>query len=152
MKINYRFVQNNPPGCLVSTAWPNEAGSSFELKKMTTKQLIQMYFMKVKEKSDWQTCIAADIKFESPSPTTFGKEAYIIAASRFFQMAETLEVKNLVVEGETVCAWVDYSLRLKSGKKFNCLVAELLEVRNNQIVSSAILFDTLALKMFTSES
>jgi hypothetical protein len=119
---------------------------------MTTKQLVQLYFSKVKEKSDWQTLIAADMKFESPAPTTFGKEAYVIAASRFFQMAASLEVTHLAAEGQTACAWVDYSLRLKSGRRFNCLVAELLEVRNSQIVSSVILFDTLSLKTFTSES
>lgn len=119
---------------------------------MTTKELVQLYFRKVKEKSDWQSLIAMEIKFESPLPTTFGKDAYIIAASRFFQMAETLEVKHLVTEGETACAWVDYSLCLKSDKRFNCLVSELLEVRNNQIISSAILFDTLALKTFTSQN
>jgi hypothetical protein len=117
---------------------------------MTTKQLVELYFKKVKEKSDWQTIIAADMKFESPSPTTFGKDAYVMAGSRFFQMAETLEIKSLVTEGETACAWVDYSLRLKTGKTFNCLVSELLKVRDNQIVSSVILFDTLALRNFTS--
>jgi ketosteroid isomerase-like protein len=121
------------------------------MKGMTTKQLIQHYFTKVKEKSDWQTFIAEDMKFESPSPTTFGKEAYIVAASRFFQMAETLEVKHLVTEGDRACAWVDYGLRLKNGKTFNCLVSELLEVRDNRIVSSAIMFDTFALKTFTSQ-
>ena len=119
---------------------------------MTTKEVVQSYFKKLNEKSDWQSMIADDIKFESPSPTTFGKEAYIVAASRFFQMVEKLEIKHLVTEGGTACAWVDYALCLKSGKRSNCLVSELLTTRNGQIVSSAILFDTLALKMFTSQS
>lgn len=117
---------------------------------MTTKQLVELYLTKVKDKSDWQAYIAKDIKFESPAPTTYGKEAYVIAASRFFKMAETLEVKYLIAEGNIACAWVDYSLCLKDGKRFNCLVSELLEVRNNEIVSSTIMFDTLALKTFTS--
>ena len=118
---------------------------------MTTKEVVQLYFKKLKEKSDWQSLIADEIKFESPSPTTFGKNAYVIAASRFFQIVETLEVKHLVTEGPAACAWVDYALCLKSGKRSNCLVSELLTTRNDQIISSAILFDTLALKMFTSE-
>ena len=109
---------------------------------MTTKEVVQLYFKKLKEKSDWQSLIADDIKFESPSPTTFGKDAYIVAASRFFQMVETLEVKHLVTEGTAACAWVDYALCLKSGKRSNCLVSELLTTRNGQIISSAILFDT----------
>ena len=118
---------------------------------MTTKEVVQLYFQKLKEKSDWQSMIADDIKFESPAPTTFGKEGYIIAASRFFQMVEKHEVKHLVTEGAVACAWVDYALCLKSGKRSNCLVSELLTTRNGQIISSAILFDTLALKMFTSQ-
>jgi hypothetical protein len=122
------------------------------LKKitMTTKQVVEQYLEKVKNRSDWQTFIGEDIKFESPSPTTFGKEAYIIAASRFFQMAETLTIKSLVTEDKMACAWVMYSLRLKNGKTFDCLVSELLQVQNDKIVSSAILFDTFALKAFTS--
>ena len=118
---------------------------------MTTREVVQLYFKKLEEKSDWQSMIADDMKFESPSPTTFGKDAYIIAASRFFQMVETFEVKHLVTEGTAACAWVDYALSLKSGKRSNCLVSELLTVRNDQLISSTIIFDTLALKMFTSQ-
>ena len=118
---------------------------------MTTKEAVQLYFKKLNEKSDWQSLIADDIKFESALPTTFGKDAYIVAASRFFQMVETLEVKHLITEGAVACAWVDYALCLKSGKRSNCLVSELLTIRNGQIISSAILFDTLALKTFTSQ-
>ena len=118
---------------------------------MTTKEVVQLYFKKLKEKSDWQSLISDDIKFESPMPTTFGKDAYIVAASRFFQMVERLEVKHLVTEGAAASAWVDYALCLKNGKRSSCLVSELLTARNDQIISSAILFDTLALKMFTSQ-
>lgn len=117
---------------------------------MTTKEVVLLYFKKLKEKSDWQSLIAEDMKFESPSLTEFGKAAYIVAASRFFQMVETFEVKHLVTEGNAACAWVDYALCLKSGKRFNCRVSELLSTRDGQIVSSAILFDTLGLKMFTA--
>jgi len=119
---------------------------------MKTKEVVQLYFKKLKEKSDWQSLIADDIKFESPSLTAIGKNGYIVAASRFFQMVETLEVKYLMTEGPAACAWVDYALCLKSGKRSNCLVSELLTTRNDQIISSAILFDTLTLKMFTSQS
>ncbi len=118
---------------------------------MKTKAVVQLYFKKLKEKSDWQSLIADDIKFESPSLTTIGKDGYIVAASRFFQMVETLEVKHLVTEGTAACAWVDYALVLKNGKRSSCFVSELLITRNDQIISSAILFDTLALKMFTSQ-
>jgi hypothetical protein len=111
-----------------------------------------LYLKKVKEKSDWQSLIADDIRFESPAPPVFGKEAYITAASRFFQMAETLEVKHLVIEADAACAWVDYSLVLPNGKRYNCLVSELLKVKNDQLVFSAIMFDTFALKAFTSQN
>ena len=51
---------------------------------MKTKEVVQLYFKKLKEKSDWQSLIADDIKFESPSLTAIGKNGYIVAASRFF--------------------------------------------------------------------
>ena len=116
---------------------------------MSTKEVVQLYFQKIGENSDWQMLIDDEMKFESPAPATFGKAAYIVAAARFFQMAETLTVRHLVVEGGSACAWVEYSL-FKNGERFRCLVAELLEVRNNRIISSTIMFDTLALKSFTS--
>ena len=118
---------------------------------MTAKEVVQLYFKKLNERSDWQSLIADDIKFDSPSSTTFGKDAYIVAASRFFQMVESFEVKHLVTEGAAAGAWVDYTLCLKNGKRSNCFVSELLLTRNDKIISSAILFDTLALKIFTSE-
>jgi hypothetical protein len=119
---------------------------------MSTKEFLHAYFSKVNDKADWQTMISDDIRFESPSQTTIGKDAYVTAASRFFQMAETLEIKQLVVEGEMASAWVNYSLCLKNGKRFTCQVAELLEVKNNRLVSSIILFDTFALRTFTSQN
>ena len=69
----------------------------------------------------------------------------------FFSMVEKLEVRHLVVEAENGCAWVDYSLQ-KGGKQFNCRVAELLTVKNRQIVASTILFDSQSLTIFTSQS
>jgi hypothetical protein len=120
---------------------------------MKTEQLLKTYFQKVKEKSDWQNLIAAQVKFESPtSGTAFGKEAFLTAASRFFKMVETLEVKHVITEGQMGSAWIDYSLRLENGKQFNCLVSELYEVHNDEIASCAIMFDTLALKTFRSEN
>jgi hypothetical protein len=117
---------------------------------MTAKQIVEQYLQKVKEKGDWQTFIADDIRFESPAPTTVGKEGYVTGASRFFQIVETLAIKHIVAEGDKVSVWIDYSLRMPSGKTSHCLVAELLQVRNEKIVFSSILFDTLALKEFTS--
>jgi len=118
---------------------------------MTTRQVVETYFQKIKEKSDWQTFIADNIRFDSPSPTTFGKDQYVVAASRFFQMAESLELQQLVIEDEIACAWVDYKLR-KGNAQFNCIVSELLHVQNDRIISSAILFDTHALKNFTTSN
>lgn len=117
---------------------------------MNTKQLVQLYFQKVHDKSDWSSLIADDMRFVNLSTETHGKEAYIIAATRFFQMAENVEVKNLVVEGDTACAWVHYFLRHKNGKTYDCLVSELLEVKNDKITSSCLQFDSLALKAFTA--
>ena len=116
---------------------------------MTTRQITENYLAGVKEKSNWQVFIADTIRFASPGGATIGKDEYVIAASRFFQMVETLEIKQLVTEGECACAWIDYRLR-KNGKAFICTVSELLQIQDDQIISSTILFDTFALKAFTS--
>ena len=118
---------------------------------LTTRYTIQLYFKKVQDKSDWQTMIADDVKFESLLPLSIGRDAYVTAATRFFSMAEKLEVKHLVVEDETACARVSYQLR-KNGRTFNCLVSELFEVRRDKITSISILFDAQALSNFTSQS
>jgi ketosteroid isomerase-like protein len=117
---------------------------------MNTKQLVQLYFQKVHDKSDWTSLIADNIRFVNLSTVTNGRDAYVTAASRFFQMAENVEIKNLVVEGNMACAWVNYFLRLKNGKTYDCLVSELLEVKDDKIISSSLQFDSLSLKAFTS--
>jgi len=117
---------------------------------MTPKQTIEHYLQKVKEKGNWQDFIADNIRFESPAPQAVGKDAYVTGASRFFQIVETLTIQHMVTEQDKVAVWVDYALRLPNGKTSRCLVAELLQVKDEKIILSSIMFDTLALKEFTS--
>ena len=116
---------------------------------MNTRQLIERYFYAVRNEGDWQSMIADDMKFTSPAGSTVGKQEYLIAASRFFKMSTDLEIKKLIVDGQSAGVWVSYFLLL-NGKRHECLVSEWLEVNDGRLVSSSILFDTLALKNFTS--
>jgi ketosteroid isomerase-like protein len=57
-------------------------------------------------------------------------------------MIVAVEVKDMIVDGEKACALTRYQLNPPTGGRFNSDVAELFTVRNDQIVSLSISFDT----------
>ena len=60
---------------------------------------------------------------------------------RFFSMIESLEVRDLIVEGTKACALTRYELQSPVGM-FHSDVAELFTVTDTKIGSLAIYFDT----------
>jgi ketosteroid isomerase-like protein len=80
--------------------------------------------------------------FINPVKQVTGKAAYIESTRRFFSMIVAVEVKDLIVDGEKACALTRYQLKPPTGDSFNSDVAEIFTVRNNQIESLSIFFDT----------
>jgi hypothetical protein len=80
--------------------------------------------------------------FVSPIKQVTGKAAYIESTRRFFSMVVSVEVRDLIIEGEKACVLSRYGLRPPKGDAFHCDVAEIFTVKNGMIESLAIYFDT----------
>ena len=112
---------------------------------MGTKGLIQEYFDSLEQKSGWEEFLADDIAFASfitPVKQMAGKSAYLESTSRFFSMISAVEVKNLIVDGDRACALTRYQLQPPAGPTFESHVAEVFEVKDGQIASLEIYFDS----------
>ena len=112
---------------------------------MTTRETLQNYFDNLEQKQGWEAFLADDMtftNFSSPIKQVTGRGAYLGATKRFFSLVTALEVKTLVVEGEKACAAVRYELQPPGGPAFDCHVAEMFKVRNGEITSLDIYFDS----------
>jgi len=111
---------------------------------MSTREIVQRYFEELARKGDWRSFLAEDLEFTSftsPVKHVTGKAAYLETTRRFFSMIESLEVRDLIIEGTKACALTRYQLRSPAGS-FHSDVAELFTVADDEIRSLAIYFDT----------
>ena len=113
---------------------------------MTAKETIQRYFDALKQKKGWESFLADDIAFTSytsPVRQLKGRDTYLEATKRFYSMIDSVDVRQLIVEGENACALSHYKLRPPTGAPaFESDVAEIFSVSSGKIDSFAIYFDT----------
>jgi ketosteroid isomerase-like protein len=112
---------------------------------MTTRDTIQGYLSGLKQKTRWDSFLSDDVKFTSfttPNKRVNGRAAYLEATKRFYSMITTLEVKDLLVDGQKACALTRYELQPPGGAAFHSDVAEVFEVRDGKITSFEIYFDS----------
>jgi len=112
---------------------------------MNTRQSIQDYFGRLSDKRDWSTLLANEINFTShtsPVKRVEGKTPYLEATKRFFASIVSVNLQELLVDGEKACALTRYELRAPDGAVFASEVAEVFHVRGGQIVSLQIYFDS----------
>lgn len=112
---------------------------------MSTRQIVQGYFTELKQRGRWESFLADDLSFTSftsPVKEVRGRAAYLESTKRFFSMVKSVELRDLIIEGEQACASTRYHLQAPSGTTFQSDVAELFRVRNGKIVALAIYFDT----------
>jgi ketosteroid isomerase-like protein len=112
---------------------------------MSTKEAIQSYFSELQQKKGWESFLAENMiftSFGSPIKQITGKAAYIESTRRFFSMIVSVEVGDLIIDGEKACALTRYELQPPKGSNFNSDVAEIFTIRNGKIDSLAIYFDS----------
>lgn len=113
---------------------------------MSSKSTIQSFLDAVDRKADWASYLADNLVFTSatsPLREITGKEASLTGLRRFYSMVSTMEVRDLIVDGEKVCALTRYTLQPPGGRPaFESDVAEIFSVRKDKIFSFAIYFDT----------
>ena len=111
----------------------------------SARGVVESYFERLKKKKEWESLFADDIEFyqlTSPNKHTTGKAAYIETTKRFYATMVSVEVKDVIIEGEKACVLTRYELKPPNGNTFSSDVAEIFKVRSGKIVSFAIYFDT----------
>lgn len=115
-----------------------------------TEDTIRMYFERLFA-GGWEALIADDIVFTSPSGVTHGKAAYVAGTNGFKRVAKSVDVQQLIVDGDSAVAVTRYQLQSPKGNVANCDTIEVLSVRDGKISSSRICFDTAAFGKFMAQ-
>jgi ketosteroid isomerase-like protein len=117
----------------------------------TTRSILQDYYDRISQKSDWKSLIADKITFTRVGKITYTKEEYVEATARFLQLVTSLKINEFIVEDNKACITVEYSLKSPKGNTTSCEVAEVLMVRDGKIYSSCIFFDTASYNSFIAQ-
>jgi ketosteroid isomerase-like protein len=134
-------------GPLGGAAWLVAPGAQVmgEEARMSTNDIVQQYFEALAQKGTWQSFLADGLRFTSftsPGKELTGKAAYLETTRRFFSMVVSVELRDLIVQGDKACALTRYQLQAPSGTRFQSDVAEVFTVRQGKIETFGIYFDT----------
>jgi ketosteroid isomerase-like protein len=111
---------------------------------MTTRDTIDGYFRALERKDGWESFLADDLAFTSfvsPTKQVGGRAAFLESTRGFYGMIESLEVRDMLVDGDRACVTTRYRLQPPAGPAFTSDVAELFAVRDGRIGSLEIYFD-----------
>ena len=112
---------------------------------MTTKDTIEGYFNSLKQKKQWESFLSDDMtftSFTSPVKQVTGKAAYIESTKRFYSMIVSVELRDILIEGDKACVLTRYQLQPPNRDLFECNVAEIFVVKDGKIRSFSIYFDS----------
>jgi len=113
---------------------------------MTTRATIEHYFDRLANRGDWEASFADDMTFTShtsPVKEVQTKAAYLSATKRFYSTIGTVEVRQLLVDGDRAVALTRYEIRPPNGSPpFSSDVAEVFRVKGDAIASLDIYFDS----------
>lgn len=118
---------------------------SIEDERVMTSNTVRGYFDALARRDAWASFLASGMvftSFTSPVKEVRGKAAFLEATRRFYSSIVSLELRELIVEGERACALTRYELRGPGGETFTSDVAEVFTVRSGQIDSFGIYFDS----------
>jgi ketosteroid isomerase-like protein len=112
---------------------------------MSTRATIQDYFGRLADGGEWESLLSDGMvftSFTSPVRRVSGRDAFVESTRRFYSMIQSVDVRDLVVDGTTACALTTYELMSPSGQAFTSDVAEIFEVGDGLIASLSIYFDS----------
>jgi ketosteroid isomerase-like protein len=114
---------------------------------MKTKELLEKYYNGISQKSNWDSVLSDDFKFNGGDMTKttpiVGKAAYFEVIKRFSLLFTSMHVKQMIVENESACVIGNYDYVFPNGKIINGDVAEIWKVKDGKLDSLTIFFDTL---------
>jgi ketosteroid isomerase-like protein len=118
---------------------------------MTVKDIIQSFYHGLAHKNDgWQQHVAADVVFSDASKrlSAEGREAFIQSFTNFLRAVETVQLRQLIVQGANACAVVSYDYVSPTGAKLHQEDAEVWKVVDGNIVALTIYFDITEFRTF----
>jgi ketosteroid isomerase-like protein len=114
-----------------------------------TRQLLNRYYDSLPTKRGWEDLLSDDFLLTGTvARESRGRDLYI--GNAFFRLVRSHRVKEMVVEGGSAFALVNYDLVSPTGKTFSCDVAEHWTALGGRLVSVGIYFDTAAFSSFMS--
>jgi ketosteroid isomerase-like protein len=118
---------------------------------MSTKEIIENYFLRLGEQKGWEVSIANEMLFVGVTTRTLGREAYVQTTLGFLKVVTGVTIHNLVIEGEKAAVEAHYDIVSPTGRVSVCKVAEFMSVKEDKINSSTIFFDTAAFREFMAQ-
>lgn len=118
---------------------------------MTVKDIIHNFYQGLAQKNDeWQQHLAADVVFSDASKRLHaeGREAFIQSFTTFLRAVETVQLKQLIIQGTNACAVVSYDYVSPKGATLHQDDAEVWKVVNGNIVALTIYFDITEFRTF----
>jgi ketosteroid isomerase-like protein len=113
---------------------------------MTTRATIERYFDRLAHRGDWESAFADEMAFTShtsPIKEVQTKPAYLSATKRFYSSIGSVQVRELMVDGDRAVALTRYEIRPPNGAPpFTSDVAEVFRVKDDAIASLDIYFDS----------
>ena len=115
-----------------------------------TRALIDLYYGGIAQKSGWEEAIADGFVFTGGNANngSRGTAAYAEVMRQFSRMYETVEVKRVIVNGDSACVIATYGAVSPSGKKRAFDIAEVWTAQHGQLASLSIYFDTAGWRVF----
>lgn len=122
---------------------------------MTTKQLLETYYAGFARKEGWEAVISDDFKFTGgdmtkPEPL-IGKQAYKEVINRFSKVFTSLQIKEMIIEGDSAFVLARYDYVFPGNNKISGNVAELWKVKDGLLDALTIFFDTLSFHQFAQK-
>ena len=112
---------------------------------MTTHDVIRGFFDSLRRRQGWEAFLADDMTFSSythPVKEVRGRDACLTPLRRFYSSIASLELRDLIVDGDKACALMRYTIQPPGRDAFSSDVAEIFTVANGKIVTFGIYFDT----------
>ncbi|MDE3057106.1 MAG: nuclear transport factor 2 family protein [Bacteroidota bacterium] len=118
---------------------------------MTTRELVQSYYDSLNQKDNrWQGMYSDDASFSDASQilNAKGKASVIQSFVPFLKGVAEVKVKQMIADGDSVCAIAAYKYVNPKGQTMNQDVAEVWEIRNEKLAKLIIYFDLIAYRNF----
>lgn len=113
---------------------------------MTTRQTIDNYFTALKTGDRWQDHLADHVELinlgATPVEHVTGRNAYVESTQGFYALAKSVDVQEIIIDGNRACVLTLYHLQPPVGETFTSNIAEVFTVDDDKIQSLAIYFDS----------